>query len=151
MRLEARATRRPGDKGTKRLLDRYGARLLFVRYRYDPQSQRMLTTVELIVSQRPVRRRRLPPADTSPSPSEPVHTTPSVATTRSEHVGLRVAAREHWLRDKVRAAGGHWDPRRALWILPAAQAARLRLPSRLIALPPRGTTGSNRSTLEYIL
>lgn len=140
MRLEARATRRPGDKGTKRLLERYGTRLLFVRYRYNPETRRMLKTVELIVSERPVRHRGQP---------QPLASTPPV-----EEVGLRIAAREHWLRDKVRAAGGYWDPRRGLWILRAAEAVKLRLPSRVVT-PPSAiapvATRSDRSTLKATL
>jgi hypothetical protein len=140
MKLEARATRRPGDKGTKRLLERYGTRLLFVRYRYNPETRRMLTTAELIVSERPVQHRgqAQPPASTPPA----------------EEVGLRIAARERWLRDKVRAAGGYWDPRRGLWILAAAEAVKLRVSSRVVipaaAIAPVAT-GSNRSTLEATL
>lgn len=63
MRLEARARRRPGDKGTKRLLEGYGARLLFVRYRYNPETRTMLTTVELVVDERPAAHRNQPRAD----------------------------------------------------------------------------------------
>jgi hypothetical protein len=137
MRLEARATRRPGDKGTKRLLERYGARLLFVRYRYNPETQSMLTTVELIVDERPARPRNEPQ--------------PPVSTPIAEQVGLRIAARERWLQDKVRAAGGYWDPRRALWILPAPEAARLRLSSWVVSPPPAVATGSNQNTLEATL
>lgn len=137
MRLEARATRRPGDKGTKRLLERFGARLLFVRYRYNPETRSMLTTVELIVDERPARTRD--------KPQRPV------STPTPDQVGLRIAARERWLQDKLRAAGGYWDPRRALWILPASEAVRLQLSSRVVSLPPSVATGSNRSTLERTL
>lgn len=137
MRLEARATRRPGDKGTKRLLERYGARLLFVRYRYNPETRTMLTTVELIVDERPAPQRDQPQA-AAPTPA-------------AGQVGLRIAARERWLQDKVRAAGGYWDPRRALWILPASVAVRLRLSSRVVTPSPEVATGSNRSTLEATL
>ena len=134
MRLEARATRRPGDKGTKRLLKKYGARLLFVRYRYNPEARKMLTTVELIVDERPAPDRVQPQPPTSTPPAE--------------EVGLRIAARERWLRDKVRAAGGYWDPRRALWILPTGEVVRLRLSSRVVTPPAPVATRGNRSTLE---
>ena len=129
MRLEARATRRPGEKGTKRLLERYGERLLFVRYRYNAETRNMLTTVELVVDERPARPRNKP--------------NPPVSPPAGDQVGIRIAARERWLRDKVRAAGGYWDPRCALWILHADVAARLRLSSRVVSLPPAVAQGSN--------
>ena len=53
--METRATRRPGQKGTLKHLDQYGDRLLFVRYRYNPKTNTRLTTVELIVDERPAR------------------------------------------------------------------------------------------------
>lgn len=44
----------PEAPGAKRLAARYGAALLCVRYREDSQSGKRLTTVELIVDQRPL-------------------------------------------------------------------------------------------------
>jgi hypothetical protein len=46
--LKTRLTLMPGANGTKKLVERYGNRLVCVRYRYDPQGRRRLTTVELI-------------------------------------------------------------------------------------------------------
>ncbi len=51
--METRLTLRPGDKGTRKLLERFGERLLRVRYLYDPASRRRLKTVELIVHAAP--------------------------------------------------------------------------------------------------
>lgn len=39
----------PGQRGAKRLLEQYGAKLVCVRYRYDRQKQKCFKTVELIV------------------------------------------------------------------------------------------------------
>ena len=49
--METRTTLRPGDRGTRKLVERYGKRLVCVRYRYDPVTQRRYTTVELIVAE----------------------------------------------------------------------------------------------------
>jgi hypothetical protein len=38
----------PGQKGTKRLIKKYGDRVVGVRYRFDAQTGRRYTTVELI-------------------------------------------------------------------------------------------------------
>ncbi len=47
--MEIRLTLRPGMAGTKKLLARYGERLLCVRYRYDSATGRRVKTAELIV------------------------------------------------------------------------------------------------------
>jgi hypothetical protein len=36
----AKATLRPGQKGTRHLMEKYGERLIRVRYRYDPKTNR---------------------------------------------------------------------------------------------------------------
>jgi hypothetical protein len=51
--VETRLTLRPGQSGTKKLLERYGERLVRVRYLYDEASGRRLKTVELIVESIP--------------------------------------------------------------------------------------------------
>ena len=47
--MEIRLTLRPGAAGTKKLLARYGERLVCVRYRYDKATGRRVKTAELIV------------------------------------------------------------------------------------------------------
>ena len=41
----------PGQKGTKKLHEQFGDRLLCVRYRYDDQLRKRFKTVELIVEE----------------------------------------------------------------------------------------------------
>lgn len=41
----------PGQKGTNKLHEQFGDRLLCVRYRYDDQLQKWFKTVELIVEE----------------------------------------------------------------------------------------------------
>jgi hypothetical protein len=47
--METRVTLRPGDKGTKKLVQEFGQKLLCVRYRYDPVKRMRHKTVELVV------------------------------------------------------------------------------------------------------
>jgi len=47
--MEIRLKLRPGMSGTKKLLARYGERLVCVRYRYDRATGRRVKTAELIV------------------------------------------------------------------------------------------------------
>ncbi len=98
---------RPGAPGTKRLLERYGDALVCVRYRLDTRLDRRLTTVELIVDDRPKK-----PAKT---------------------VWLRVAYGETELRQRVKEAGGEWHPEHKLWQLPLKAAKALGLEKRIVA------------------
>jgi len=43
---------KPGQKGTKALVKKYGDALLCVRYRYDEASRTRIKTVELIVEKK---------------------------------------------------------------------------------------------------
>jgi hypothetical protein len=86
--METRLTLRPGQNGTKKLVERYGERLVRVRYLYDPQARRRLKTVELIVEsvawhprsrhprRRDLRTRRLA---NHPSPDIRRHMSPSIS------------------------------------------------------------------------
>ena len=51
--METRLTLRPGMPGTKRLVARYGERLICVRYLYDEARNRRLKTVELVIEEAP--------------------------------------------------------------------------------------------------
>jgi len=103
-------TLRPGQRGTRRLVDRYGDRLVCVRYRYDEDRQRRVTTVELVVAEGPWA----PRPDTV--------------------VGVRVVWGEADVARRVKRAGGTWDPRQKVWRLRAGEARRLGLGDRLVRL-----------------
>jgi len=47
--IKTRLILKPGQKGTKRLTDKYGDALVCIRFRYDAESRQRLKTVELIV------------------------------------------------------------------------------------------------------
>lgn len=46
--MKTKLTLKPGQRGTKKLLAKYGDRLICVRYRYDEQAKKRYKTVELI-------------------------------------------------------------------------------------------------------
>ncbi len=94
----------PATPGAKRYANRYGNALVCVRYRDDPVSQRRLTTIELVVEERP-----LPPP-----------------------VGIRIAYGETELRQRVKAAGGIWDAAHKLWRLPITSVRQLKLTKRIV-------------------
>ena len=96
--METRLSLAPGQNGTKKLLARYGDRLICVRYRYDAKRGVRHKTVELIVESVPwaphARTRRGTPNDM---------------------VGVRIDYAEAALRERVKNAGGIWRARQRLW------------------------------------
>ncbi len=118
----------PGQKGTKRLIDKYGDRLACARYRLDLESGRRCTTVEPIEEQTDFQTR----PQAAPSNDEPRLPPPST----EQHLGVRVEYRESELREKVKAAGGIWRPRQKLWQLSYEAVVALGLESRVVALGP---------------
>jgi hypothetical protein len=87
----------PGKKGTRKLVKRYGDRLVCVRYRYDKARRKRLKIVELIVDEQ--------------------DWVPGVIFPTTERVLLRVGYGETELREAVNAAGGFWDPEKKGWVL----------------------------------
>lgn len=109
--MRAQVTLQPGQKGTKKLTEQYGQRLVCVRYRYDEQSQRRLKTIELIVEE---------------TPWQP-------AAARAVTAGVRVAFQEAELQRRVKQAGGKWNAQRRLWEMERRQAIKLGLKDRIEA------------------
>jgi len=103
---------KPGQPGTKKLLDQYGGRLLCVRYRCDPQRGRSIKTVEIIVeeSEWHPRRKRIKP---------------------EQIVGVRVDFREYALQQEIKKAGGKWNPTDRLWEMRYDEAEKLGLTERI--------------------
>lgn len=110
---EARLTLRPGEPGTKRLVDEYGERLIAVRYRYDEEALRRYTTVEIIVDERPWLK-------------DPIVPDPD------RQVGVRVGAGETNVQRDLRAAGGRWDSQSRLWWAPLHVVLRLGYEERIV-------------------
>ena len=104
---------KPGQKGTKQLLEQYGDRLVCVRYRYDAERKKRFKTVELLVAERDWE----PPL-------------PRVAP--DQILKLRVAFVEAELRDRVKRAGGTWNPEQRIWQLRYDRAVALGLNGRIV-------------------
>ena len=110
--VRAQVTLQPGQKGTKKLHDRYGDQLVCVRYRYDAARQRRLKTIELIVEEVPWRPER-------------------ALRKGAEMVGVRVAVHEVALQRQVKQVGGRWNPAHRVWELRREQALQLGLQDRI--------------------
>jgi hypothetical protein len=100
-----------GQKGAKNLLDRYGERLVCIRYRFDERRRKRFTTVEIIVEE----------SGWSP-PERPVI------------VGLRVDFQETELQRRVKQAGGKWNSTKRVREIHYDQAVALGLKKRIVKL-----------------
>jgi hypothetical protein len=109
--MRARATLRPGQRGTKKWAKQYGDRLVCVRYRYDEQRRLRYTTVEIIVG------------EAAWAPPEPA---PDAI------VGLRLAREEVTFQRAIRTAGGQWDRAQRVWRIRYDQVVALGLLDRLV-------------------
>jgi hypothetical protein len=89
--MRTRLHLKPGQKGTKQLLAQYGDHLACVRYRYDAHRKARLKTVDLIVVQR---------AWDPPAPR----------LTDDALLAVRVGFAEVELPQRVKQAGGNWNP-----------------------------------------
>ena len=113
--METRLSLAPGQNGTKKLLARYGERLVCVRYRYDAERKVRHKTVELIVETmpwQPNRRnaRRVP----------------------TDMVAVRIAFSETELRERIKAAGGIWRHKQRLWEVDWKTVVDLGLQARVV-------------------
>ncbi|MBI1880120.1 MAG: hypothetical protein HYR94_18185 [Chloroflexi bacterium] len=106
--MRTRLTLWPGQKGTKRLLTKYGERLVCVRYRYDVGRRRRYKTVELIEEE----------AVWLPDPGEVVQ--------------VRVEWGEADLARQVKQAGGVWKSQEKVWELPLGEVMALGLEDRIV-------------------
>lgn len=105
---------RPGQPGTKKLVARYGDNLICVRYRYDAENNRTLKTIELVIENQPWQ----------PNPEKiPLN----------KIVDLQIAIGETELRNRVKKAGGKWNPQKQVWHLPYREVLELELTERIVA------------------
>ncbi len=103
----------PGKPGTKKLIQKYGERLICVRYRYDAERKEKMKTVEIIVEKNPWdgNGRRIP---------------------GNKIMRLRVAYNETKMRSLVKAAGGRWNREDKVWELPHKDVLALGLEDRIV-------------------
>jgi hypothetical protein len=125
--MKAQTSLKPGQKGTKRLVEHYGDALICVRYRIDDVRGVRLKTVELIVEEKPLCS-RLPYRD-------------------GDIVPVVVAYGETSLRDRLKSLGGRWNPTEKLWHVPyGAIRGIAELEERIVqrSVPVQGPIGHTR-------
>jgi hypothetical protein len=122
--MEIRTVRKPGDPGTRKLLAKYGERLVCIRYRYDAAKRKRFKTIELILTEEDWH----PPA---PHPHDDGSTRPAPRRYATRQLGIRIVYDEADLRQRIKAAGGLWDPSQRMWFLPEEEVRRLGLVQRV--------------------
>lgn len=111
--MRTRLIRQPGQPGTKKLVEQYGAELVCVRYRYDDQRGKRYKTVELIVEELPY------------APAAPKRKPETL-------VGVRIGISEGALQKKVKQVGATWNRARQVWELRYSNAVELGLVDRIV-------------------
>jgi hypothetical protein len=104
----------PQQKGTKKFLRRYGDRLVCVRYRYDTEQQRTITTVEVVVDKRPW----------APDPQR---------MNLNTRLSLKFEYGEVGVGKTIRATGGIWDTQQKVWKLAYKQVVALGWLDRIVS------------------
>jgi len=106
--MKTRVNLKPGQKGTKKLVEQYSDALVCVRYRYDEKTQKQYKTVEIIVSE---SEWTLPPAKYPDGVIVP----------------LKIGITETALQEQVRAVGGRWNKEQQVWLVPFGCIAGTKL------------------------
>jgi hypothetical protein len=113
--METRLTLRPGQPGTRKLVEQYGERLLRVRYVYDAERRRRLKTVELVLEAVPWE----------PRPRRPRRHDDDV-------VYVRIAYHETELRERAKRLGAIWRKDQKLWEITFRDSKRLGITDRIV-------------------
>lgn len=111
--MRTRKLLRPGEPGTKKVVQVYGESLVCVRYRYDPKLKRKIKTVELVIEDLPWE--------------------PAMARIPANKImSIRVDLTEVSLRRRVKSAGGKWNGTEKVWKLSYQQVKQLGLTNRIV-------------------
>ena len=113
--METRLTLRPGQPGTRKLLEKYGERLLRVRYVYDLSNRRRLKTVELVVESVPWTGRSRRPRRHD-----------------EDIVYVRIGYEETELRARAKNLGAIWRKPQRLWEITYRDSKRLGIVDRIV-------------------
>ena len=111
--MKTRVNLKPGQKGTKRLVEQYGDALICVRYRYDAKTHKQYKTVEIVVS-------------------ESKWTPPPAKYPDGALVPLKIGIKETALQEQVRAVGGRWNKEQQVWLVPYGCIAGTKLEKLIV-------------------
>ncbi|MFQ5627641.1 MAG: hypothetical protein ACE5I1_02680 [bacterium] len=104
---------KPGMKGTKKLVELYGDKLVCVRYINDCELNRRIKTIELIIDKSPI------PDNKSNTPMNKI-------------IHLNVNYDESLLQRAIKSVGGKWNLKEGVWELPYKEVLALGLEERMV-------------------
>jgi len=107
-----RATLKPGVNGTQELVQRYGDRLVCVRYRHDRSRCKRYKTVELLIEEK--------------------DWLPQVRIPAQQRVHVRIGYGESDLRELIKRRGGCRDRQRKAWRLDIRRVLEPGLEPRIL-------------------
>ncbi len=104
---------KPGMKGTKKLVNTYGDKLVCVRYRRDDERNRKMKTIELIIDESPVTKNKK-----------------SIPANKIMRIEVKYG--EVKIGRIIRSAGGRWNAKEKVWELPYKDVVALGLEKRVV-------------------
>jgi len=116
--------RKPGQKGTRKLVEQYGDQLVCVRYRYDFKTKKKYKTIELIIGSEEWEPENNWTLEQDSNPKSQRETTP--------WVGVKVSFNEKDLQRAIKNIGGYWDLSKRLWFAPEYQVKQIGLQDRIV-------------------
>ena len=109
--MKIKLIRKAGQNGTKKLVSKYGNRLVCIRYRYDEIRKKKYKTIELIIEENDWE--------------------PNKKLKRDELVCVQVDLNERELRKRVKKAGGKWNHESKLWEIYNENVVQLGIEDRI--------------------
>ncbi len=111
--MKARVTLGPEHRRARKLRQRSGDQLVYVRDRYDEERKKRNTPVDRIIDEAEWEPRRKTPDG-------------------QEIVGVRIERKERALQKRVKQAGAIWNQQRTLWELCYEKAIELGIQDRVV-------------------
>ena len=125
----------PGKRGSIRYLKEWGDQLVAVRYRKNTETNQMLTTIEIVVDQRPIlpnvksSKRFLKP---QPHAETPPYTDAQSPVNAQEYVALKIYYKEIEYRNLIKSTGGAWSKKMKMWVTHRNTVERIGLVDRIV-------------------
>ena len=102
-----------GQPGTKSMVEKYGDKLVYIRYRYDADKKVKYKTVEIIEDSGVYESKKRDKRD-------------------DEIVDLKIAFNENDLRERVKQAGAIWNRDKKVWEISYKRVKKLGLEDRIL-------------------
>ena len=122
--MTVRAIFKPGQKGTRKLVNKYGEQLVAVRYRYNETVNKRFKTVELVIDEK--EWEVIDPDGKMTDPKQ-------FSEIKASQVKVRIGWQEHDIRERVKSIGGKWSEKDHLWYVNDFALRGIGLANRIVA------------------